>query len=381
LRSLWNLQAVPIGVRSDNVVTASLVLGAQQYAGPEMQVAFFEQIETRIASVPGVEFSAVADSVAPDPPALTTLLAHVQPDERERRVEGTGGAVSRREVTPRYFAALGIPIISGRAFTEADRVLSSERVVLSESLARFLFPNEDAVNKRIRVARGPDPNGHAVLEVIGVAANVKNSSLTEADLPEMYGVRKHGSNMSGIPLEVRRRVVLIVRSAIRTDVLADIIRSEVASLDTTVPVTIDTMAQKAAHLSDRPRFNALLLTLFASISLELAAIGIYGVVAFLVAQRTQEIGVRMAIGAQKQDIIRLVVGQAARWSLAGILVGLPASLYAGHLLHDLLFQVSQRDPRTFAVAVLLLAVTALIAAFIPSIRATRVDPVIALRRE
>jgi ABC-type lipoprotein release transport system permease subunit len=233
-----------------------------------------------------------------------------------------------------------------------------------------MFPGDEAIGKQIKPGRvGP------WLTIIGVADNVKNSGLAGKSDPEYYVVCKHSGQNVG------RGATVIIRSPGDPRLLARALRQEVAALDATLPVSIQTMDQQIGNLAERPRFNASLLALFAAMGLLLAAIGLYGVISFLVARRTAEIGVRMALGATPGAIERLVLRDALRYTASGVLLGLVGSLLATRWLGALLFRVSPRDPWMLGGAVLLLANIALGAAWIPSHRAARVDPAAALRQE
>jgi len=370
LRSLWNLQNQPLGMRTDSVLTAAITLGQKSYSEPVRQLAFFEELETRLRRLPGVTALALSDSVPPIGPARSTIYSVIDVAGRPRAAEGTGGMVTWRSVTPGYFAALGIPILRGRGFDEQDRDPQRNVVVISDTLARRMFAGEDALGKQIQPGRsGP------WLTIVGVAGNVKNTSLAERDDPEFYVVRKHSPNAAA------RWATAILRGAVDPAAMARWVRTEVAALDPTLPVNIETLDQRVGKLAERPRFNALLLGLFAGMGLLLAAIGLYGVMSFLVAQRTQEIGVRMALGATPATIARLVLGHAARWTVAGAAAGAIGSLFAVRLLRAMLFHVSGKDPWTWAAAVAVLLAIAMLAAWIPSRRAARVDPMQALRQE
>ena len=371
LRSLWNLQNQPLGMRTDSVLTASVTLGQQSYSEPARRLSFFEELESRLRRIPGVAQLAVSDSLPPGGPTRSMLYAAIEVHGRPSFRNGTGGMVTWRSVTPGYFAALGIPIVRGRGFQEEDRDPNGNAVILSDALARRMFPGEDPLGKQIQPGRsGP------WLAVIGIAGNVKNSGLVDRDEPEYYVVRKHVAD-----LNVGRSSTAILRGNVNQPAMARWVRAEVAAIDPTLPVNIETMQQRVGKLAQRPRFNALLLGLFAGLGLLLAAIGLYGVVSFLVAQRTQEIGVRMALGATPGKVARLVLGHAARWTAAGIGPGVLGSIFAARLLRAMLFQVSAKDPWMLAAAVGLLSGTALLAAWVPSRRAARVDPMQALRQE
>ena len=370
LRSLWNLQNQPLGMRTGSVLTATVTLGQKSYAEPARQLAFFEELENRLRGIPGVTHFALSDSAPLSGTPRSTIYSVIDVAGRPRTAEGTGGMVTWRAITPGYFAALGIPILRGRGFREQDRDPRQNAVILSDSLARRMFPGEDPLGKQIQPGRsGP------WLTVIGVAGNVKNSALMEPDEPEYYIVRKHSPEQFG------RTATAILSGPIDPAALSRWVRTEVASLDPTLPVNIETFDQRVGKLAQRPRFNAWLLGLFAAMGLLLSAIGLYGVVSFLVAERTQEIGVRMALGATPGAVARLVLGHAARWTLAGAALGVIGSLFAARLLEAMLFQVSARDPWILAAAVGALWAIAMLAAWVPARRAARVDPMQALRQE
>jgi predicted permease len=371
LRSLWNLQHQDLGVRAERVFTASVTLGEKAYSEPSRRVAFFEQLEARLRQIPGLTEVAVSSSLPPSGNPLGPMLyAAIDVQGRPRVTDGTGGPVTYRYVTPRYFAALGIPILRGRGFAEKDRDPQQNSVIFSQTLARRMFSGEDPLGKQIRPGRtGP------WLTVVGVAGNVKNNGLAGGDDPEYYEVRKHAGDGVG------RSAAAIIRTSLNPRLTATWVRAEVAALEPTLPVEIATMQQRVSRFSERPRFNAVLLGIFAGIGLLLAAIGLYGVISFLVAQRTREIGVRMALGATPVAITRLVLAHAARWTTVGAALGIVGALFAVRLLRTMLFQVPAEDPVTVGAVLALLCGVALLAAWVPSRRAATVDPAQALRQE
>ena len=379
LQSFRNVEAVPLGMQSEHVLTASMSLGEASYPQPEQRQAFFEQLETRLSSMPGADAFALSDEIPPSGRMHAKPYNGLEVYGEPRQGDEAGGMVGWRIVTPGYFSALRIPIIRGRGFNETDRTPNESLIVVSRTLAQRLLGNRDALRARIRL----EPDG-PWYTVIGVAENVKNAGvLAEAD-PEYYVVRKHeiGAAASGDRSPtLDRRASIIVRSSLAPATIANWIREQVSALDPTLPVEIETMNERVGKLAARPRFNASVLTIFAVIGVLLAAIGLYGVVSFLIAQRTQEIGIRMALGATPRDITRLVLARASRWTGAGILLGLIGSLAAGRVMAVVLYQVSGGDARTLAESMAILAAIALLAAWIPSRRAARIDPVEALRRE
>jgi predicted permease len=376
LRSLWKLESVPLGVETDNVLTAHFVLG-RGYARDARQLGFFEDLEARLKRLPGVTAAAVSDSIPPSGGTLGRPFSAIAVEGRPPSPERAGGMVAWRYVTPGYFAALGIPILRGRPFREEDRRPAEYAVILSETLGRRLFPFDDPVGKRVmKTARGQ------WFTVVGIAGDVKNAGPARAADPEYYVVRKHAPDETfENEGDGWRSASALIRSPMNPRAMAVRIRAEFAAMDATLPVELETMRQRVGELAERPRFNAMLLTLFAAMGMLLAAIGLYGVLAFLVTLRTPEIGVRMALGATPANITRLLIGQAAVWALAGAGVGLTGSLFAMRLLRSLLFEVPERDPWTLIAAPVLLLLVALMAAWAPSRRAARVDPMQTLRQE
>lgn len=376
LRSLWKLESVPLGLNAEHVTTAEFVLGRQGYSEENRQIQFFNNLETRLNQIPGVAASTISDSLPPAGGTRGRLLASMQVAGRPPFEKGTGGMIMWRYVTPGYFATLGIPMVQGRGFTEADREPGSSSMILSQSFAQRLFPNGDAIGQRIKT------NEWAT--VVGVAADVRNLGPMRPAEPEFYILRKHVSDATSHfqePPEGWRDAKVAIRTSVNPKVMAGWITREFAALDPALPVSIGSMQQKVGRMVDRPKFNALLLSLFAGMGLLLAAIGLYGVMAFLVGERTPEIGVRMALGASPGSIVRLVLARAAGWTVAGVLIGLAGSLFATRMIQGMLFDMPARDPWTFAVVVAALLLVALAAASIPTLRASRVDPMLALRHD
>ena len=371
LRSLWKLQNAPIGMETENVLTEAISLGSHNYREAAQQFAFFTDLEARLTRFPGVTSVALSDSIPPAGQMRSTILAAIEVAGRPALAEGTGGPVGWRAVTPDYFSALAIPIIEGRGFRQEDRLPAENPIILSETLARELFAGESAVGKQVRLFKDPG----AWRTVVGVAANVKNDGLQTNGDPEFYLPWKND------PLINLHAGYVIVRTRMNPMSVATWMRTETASLDATLPVTIETMNQHVGKLTERPRFNAMLLCLFAGIAVLLAAVGIYGVIGFLVVERTREIGVRLALGATPQSILKMVVSSVARCTIGGAILGLLGAWFCTRLLESLLFEARAHDPVVFGFAILVLVAVALFAAWIPARRAMRVDPMIALRYE
>jgi len=360
-----------VGMQTENVLAEGISLGLYRYPKAEQQLAFFTELEAHLKRLPGVTSVAVSDSLPPSAPTRSTIFAAIEVAGRPLFSEGTGGSVGWRAVTPDYFSGLGIPIIQGQAFQEQDRLPTENAIIINEKLARALFPNANPIGQQLRLFRDQRP----WRKVVGVAADVKNNGLAPDADPEFYLPWKND------PVESLSAAHLIVRTRMNSKAVAGWMRSETNGLDSALPVTIEAMGQRVSKLADRPRFNAILLSVFAAMGVLLAAIGMYGVVGFLVAQQTREIGVRMALGATPQGILHLVLSSVARWTISGAALGLLGAWLCSRLLESLLFQVRAHDPLLLGLAVLILVAVAFLAAWLPARRAMRVDPMIALRYE
>jgi putative ABC transport system permease protein len=269
---------------------------------------------------------------------------------------------------------VGFAYLKGRVFDQTDRFESIPVVIVNERFANKFFPGQNVIGKRIMPGFAADDSGEKMREIVGVVGNVKHLALKNEDSPEMYLAQTQ------IPFGVMS--VVIRTSVSNPGALTASLRKELAALDGTIPLTsVQVFEEYISRSLARPRFNALLLSIFAGTALLLTAIGIYGVMAYSVAQRTSEIGIRMALGAGKSSIFRLVVGQAMTLVGISLIVGLAGAFAATRLLNSLLFGVGAADPVTFVAIVLLVSTVAFIAAWLPARRATRVDPIIALRAE
>ncbi|HEY1945404.1 MAG TPA: ABC transporter permease [Bryobacteraceae bacterium] len=372
-RSLSKLESQPLGMEPERVVSATFVLGAHRYREPAAQDAFYRQLESRLQNTPGIRAFALSDSLPPtggmhSRPFSTLRIAGHPP------VSSQGGMVSYRDVSPGYFQALRIHIAAGRAFNETDRTAATAPVILSATLAQKLFHGENPIGRQIAV--GGDINGHTPWSpVVGVAADVKNDGLAAAPTPEYYRVRTWSSDQLG------RSAVAIFRTSLPRDGISRWIRHEFGALDPALPVKVEFMDERVSGLASQPRFITLLVGMFAAFGLVLAAVGLYGVLSFLVGQQTREIGVRMALGATPGNVAALTVRIAARWTALGALLGLAGSLVMSRLLRGLLFDISPRDPAALSIAVAVLLFTAALAVWLPTARATRVDPAICLRHD
>jgi predicted permease len=371
LRSLWKLETVALGMDAKTVLTAGIDLAPYRYPDAAKQLAFFNQLESRLKQMPGVATLALSDTLPPSGGMQATFLSTIEIPGHAKFSAGTGGMIGYRFITPAYFPALGIPIRHGRGFREEDRSPAEKPVILSEALARRLFPNgEEPLGKSFRYGSQKDWR-----TIVGIAGDVKNNGLAAPADPEFYLPWKNENE------GYFRSAHVIVQSAINADAVARWIRSETAAIDPTVPVTIEGMKTRVGKLAQRPRFTAVLLSLFAGMGVLLAGIGIYGVVGFLVAQQTREIGIRMALGATPRSVLHLVLSSLGRWTVAGAVLGLLGAWLCSRLLESLLFEVKPHDPFLLGLALLFLIVAVILAAWIPARRAMRVDPVVALRYE
>ena len=349
LRSFRSLEDQKFGMRNDNTVTASVTLGDHTYPTAASRLAFFQQLTTHLKFGPGISLVSVSDSIPPvagPGGRLDEIVVAGRP------TSPITGVVASRLVSPEYFRALDIAMIQGAGFREEDMNASQRSIVLSKSLADLFFPNVNPIGQQMRFGK-TDPS-EPWSTIVGVASDVKNGGLTKEEVPEYYRLRRNLADDWDDGGIWAKTSVVVVRSSLPADQTSRWIRSQVAALDPTLPVDIATIRQRVAKLADQPRFQTTLVSFFAVAGLVLAMIGLYGVIAYLVAQRTQEIGVRMALGANKGDILRLVMARSLRLILSGIAVGLVAALAATRVLSSLLYSIGPHDPLTFGLVTFLL---------------------------
>ena len=375
VRSLWNMEEQSLGMDTRNVITVETPLNWERY--PKGALDFRNQVEEAFRQLPGVTAVGTSNSLPPDGWHDGVRYADLEVVGKPPAANGTGGSVIWREVSPDYFRVLQIPIVEGRDFSEQERGSDVHLAILSKELASRLFPAGDAIGQHIEHTvflpyRQPGP----VFTVVGLAANVKNGGLTGQDDPEFYELKTNAH-----PEVWDNHHFFVVESSLPASAVAPMIRSRVAQLDPTTPVEIDTMKQTVSRLADRPRFETALLGFFACCGLLMAVIGLYGVISFVATQRTQEIGVRMALGASRMDILRLIAGEGVRLIVLGGVIGFVGALACAQLVKSLLFQVGPHDPAAYGAVVVLLGIVALAATLIPARAAMRVEPVVALRYE
>ena len=378
LRSFRNIEDQKLGMRTDNTIVATLTLGEHNYPTSSSKLNFFLELTQRLRFTPGISLVSGSDSLPPNAGNFGIWLNQINLDGRS--LSSSDRIIVRgRLVSPDYFHILDIPILRGQGFHEEDLTTSEHPVVLSKRLADLIFSNEDPIGQRMRFWDRSTSSSEAWSTVVGVAANVKNSGLTKEEEPEFYRLRRNLSedwNHSGV---ADKTLIVAVRSSLPPDQTSRLIRTQIAALDPTLPVDISTLRQQVRELADQPRFQTILVGFFAATGLILAIIGLYGVISFLVTQRTQEIGIRMALGASRANIRNLILGRSLRLIAIGTATGLLAAISVSRLLSSLLYSISPHDPLTFVSITLLLIVIALAATLLPARTATKVDPNVALR--
>ncbi len=369
INSFLHLRNLDPGFRADHLLTMKVDLSELRYPDGERRSVFFDEVLRRIRALPGVQSVAVAgnlpftyngDSMSiavegiPDPPP------------------GQWPDVIYRAIGPGYFSTMGIPMIRGRDFTDQDKADSKNVVVISEKTAQHYWPGEDPIGKRLN----PGATTSAVpwREVIGVVKDVRQNDFIAQPKMQMYFAYRQLKDLAAN--------ALIVRTSVEPMSLATSIRDAIWAMDKDQPVAnVDTMDHIVSEAIARQRFSMLLLGIFAALALVLAAVGIYGVMSYSVAQRTHEIGIRMALGARRADVLKMTVNQGLKLVSIGMMLGLAAAFLLTRVLASLLFGISATDPVTFLGISLVLLVVAILASYLPALRATKVDPIIALRAQ
>lgn len=367
INSFLHLRTLDPGFRTDHLLTAKIELSELKYPDKERRVPFYTELLHRVSALPGVESAAVAGNLpfTYDGDSMPIGIEGRVDPPPDQRVD-----VVYRAVGPGYFSTMGIKIVQGRDFNEQDKSDSVQAVVISEKTARHYWPGENALGKRLKpgltTSEGP------WREVIGVVKDTRQNDFVAPPKMQMYFV--HSQINSFAPN------ALVVRTSIDPLSIATSVRNAVWSIDKDQTVSdVRTMEDIVSTAIARQRFSTMLLGIFAVLALVLAAVGIYGVMSYSVAQRTREIGIRIALGARRTDVLKLAMGQGLRLVVIGVAIGLVASMVLTRVMASLLFGVSATDPLTFVTISLVLLGVAMLASYIPSVRATKVDPMVALR--
>jgi putative ABC transport system permease protein len=365
VRSFDRLKKIDLGFDSHDLLTLNVSLPPTKYSSGEKQIAFYEECLRRMQNLPGVRRASISSALPLHPQRFTPALPEGQPDvplsQRPLFVIET--------VSPDYFHTMGISLRAGRVFTEHDNAQAPKVVIANQAMARLYWPNENAVGKHVLVGRGP-----GLSEVVGVAGDVKNMSLADETMPQMY------IPFPQLPWE---SLNLEARSTGDPSQLVSSVRNQVLGIDSSQPITdVRTGEELVDAERAQPRLNMLVTGLFSAIALVLVIVGIYGVISYSVTQRRAELGIRLALGAEKRDILRLVVSHALTLTFTGIGIGIVAAMLVTKLtslLSALLYQANTRDWATFVACGMALICIALAASYMPARRATNVDPSEALR--
>ncbi|HXA84606.1 MAG TPA: ABC transporter permease [Candidatus Dormibacteraeota bacterium] len=365
VRSFSRLLRVEPGFDPQNVLTMNVSLPTVKYADAQKQIAFFDDLSRRVSALPGVRSAAISAALPLVPKRITPVLPEGQPEVSlaERPF------IIIEAISPAWFRTMRVPLQAGREFTDADNAQAPKVVIVNQALARRYWPNENPVGKHILVGR------QNASEVIGVAVDVKNRGLALDAAPQLY---------LPFPQLPWGNMNLLVRTAANPNAMVSAVRAQVAAVDSDQPVTnIQTVDEIMDGSRAQPRFILLLLGVFSAAALVLAIIGIYGVLAYSVAQRRQEMGIRLALGAEKSDILRMIVSYGLTLTMTGVVIGLVAALALSwimtSMLSGLLYKISARDLTTFVLAPVAFLVISLLASYLPAKRATQVDPNEALR--
>jgi len=365
IKSFIRLRQTNPGFNPENVLAVDLTLSDSRYPEDRQQAAFFQEALDRIQSLTGVQSAGATTAL---PLTLSMSGSDFRIEGRPEPEAGKEMIIYKGSVTPDYFRTLGIPLIKGRDFSDRDKSDAPKTAIINNDLAHIYFPNEDPINKRITF-----DDGGSWISIVGVTGDVKQLGLDSSARPEVYFpyLQVAAPSMS-----------IVVRSATEPSSLVNAVKSQIQMIDKDLPLDdAQTMQKILADSSSGRRFNMLLLSVFAVVALVLAVVGIYGVMSYTVTQRTHEIGIRVAVGAQPRDVFRMVIGQGMILAMIGVAFGLVGAFALTRLMKTMLFGVEATDPVTFVSIALLLTGVALVACYIPSRRATKVDPLVALRYE
>jgi putative ABC transport system permease protein len=367
-RSFLHLQSVKTGFVSEQLLTAKLTLAGPAYVNQPDFAKFYNQVVEKVSSVPGVQYAGLINTL----PLEKGPTLRFRVDGRPITTPDNWPPANFRAVSTNYFRAMGIPVVQGRAFTDRDDE-NSRTIIANQQLVRDVFPDENPIGKRVTFGNTDAKQQPIWFEIVGVVGNVRSLELREEPTAELYFsiVQDWWPNRS-----------LVVRSSVEPSSLTAAVRQVVNEVDKTIPLSdVKTMDRIVSESITQPRFNLFLLGIFGTVALLLSAAGIYGVTAYTVTQRTHELGIRIALGAQVSDVLRMILGQGMVVIGVGLIAGLAAAFGLTRLLRSLLFGVGENDPVTFVVITGVLLLVALVACYIPARRATKVDPLVALRAE
>jgi putative ABC transport system permease protein len=368
IKSFWRLRSVEPGFNPENLLTMRIELPEARYREIPKQTQYRRALLAEVNSLPGAETALVSEL-----PMSGNWLTHDFAVEGQQLAKGEEPDVQTVSIEGNYFRVMQIPLLAGRDFTPLDNETAPLTGIVNESLARRFFQGENPIGKRVRWARDPDPNW---ITIIGVVGDVKHFGLDDAEQPALYTPYTQ-SNRAW-----KRWLNLVIRGQNEPGSLAGAVKQRIWRIDPKIPVTkVLTMGELMRGSVGARRFNMLLLSIFAAVAMLLSAVGIYGVISYAVTQRTHEIGIRVALGAQSRDVLRLVMGHGMKLIIAGLVIGNLASIALTRLMKGLLFNISATDPGTFVGVASLLMIVALLACYLPARRAIRVDPMVALRYE
>ena len=370
IQTFARLGRVQTGLRTENLFTARINLPGTSYPRPENINQFFDQLLPKLRSIPGVNSASI---IAPLPLTGSNITTDFDIEEHPLP-EGQRSDAPMRITGLGYFETVGIPLLQGRVFNETDKFESLPVVIVNERFAQKFFPGQDIMGKRIQPGWSVSDEKPKMRQIVGVVGNVRHHTLQKDFTPEMY------VPATQIPIDF---VWIVARTRVSDPAaITSAVRTQLASVDRDIPLNqVRVFDEYMSRMLAKPRFNALLLSIFAGTALLLTAIGIYGVLAYSVSQRTNEIGIRIALGAEQSNIFRLIVGEAMVLVAISMTIGLLGAFMATRLLSSLLYGVAAWDPITFASIGTLIAGVAFLACWLPARRAARVDPVIALRAE
>jgi putative ABC transport system permease protein len=367
-RSFLRLQSVNPGFNPENLITLEMQLPETKYADKDRQAIFQKQLVQRIAQIPGVQSVGTVDNL---PFSGNEVNAGLSIEGQPPLSAAERPRAFLRNVSPNYFESMEIPLRKGRTFADSDNANTPAVAIINETAARRFWPNEEPIGKRFK--RGKADSQNPWITVVGLVGAVSHTSLEVASQPEVYLPFQQNPGLN---------LTLIARTKSEPQAYANAVRREVSALDNDLPVShIKFMDEIIGKSVAQPRVYALLLGIFAGLALILASIGIYGVMSYTVIQRTHEIGIRMALGARSLDVVKLIVKQGMILGIAGIIIGLIVSFALTRVLASQLFGVTANDPITFIAISLLLMFVALVACYIPAKRASKVDPMVAVRYE